>query len=137
MKRVGLVSITYWFAVAMGLLVAGCAHSRPSASSQPSPEAKPWPQVLSEDERTRCKRVAWEAAAAPDLNKRCKLLSIPDEPVKLSDGFIQYYLDQKDFDKVAVAIPSGRKFGWHGCYIGVTVTRGSYKVIVMEESFWP
>jgi hypothetical protein len=58
-------------------------------------------------------------------------------PVQLSVRGIQYYPDQKRFDTVEVAISSGRKVGWHSTYIGVTVARGTYKVLAMHESFWP
>jgi hypothetical protein len=124
-------------ALALGLLFAGCAHQQTSPSSQAPPQPKAWPHFLSEEETARFKQVAWDAAASPGLEKRSTLLSIPSEPVKLSERGMQFYLDQTHFDNVEVAIPSGRRVGWHACYIGVTIARGTYEVVRMRESFWP
>ena len=38
---------------------------------------------------------------------------------------------------VEVLVPSGGRVGWHRCFIGVTVARGTYEVLSMRESFWP
>jgi hypothetical protein len=92
---------------------------------------------LTTDEQARCKKVAWRAAESPEMWERFKPRRMTSEPVKLDERGIQYYLDQKRFDKVEVAIPSGARVGWHSTYIGVTVARGTYEVLGMHESFWP
>ena len=68
--------------------------------------------------------------------ERFKPKRMTSEPVMLSQRGIHYYLDQKRFDRVDVAIPSGDD-GWHATYIGVTVARDTYEVLGMYESFWP
>jgi hypothetical protein len=103
--------------LALVILLFGCAHERHSASS----DAQSWPRFLSEDETARCKQVAWEAAESREMWERFKPKRLTTEPVKLNASFIQYYLDQEQFDKVEVAIPS----------------RGTYEVLSMRESFWP
>jgi hypothetical protein len=91
----------------------------------------------SDEEIARCKQVAWDAAASPEMWERFKPKRLTTEPAKLDKIGIQCYLDQRHFDSIEVAIPSGGRFGWHGCYIGVTVARGTYKVLSMRESYWP
>ncbi|MFN0009121.1 MAG: hypothetical protein ACKVXR_14555 [Planctomycetota bacterium] len=97
-----------------------------------------WAPELSEQERARCKEVAWQAVVSPDTWAR--YFEFPESAeglTELSEKGIQYYLDQRDFSTVDVAIPSGALVGWHPTYIGVTVARGSYEVLSMYSSFWP
>lgn len=121
----------YWLLLL--LLFAGCAQSPQPVSSG----VQAWPQSLSTGEQARCRQVAWQAAESPDTWRRFKPERVTSEPVKLDERGIQYYLDQKRFDRVEVAIPSGGRVGWHSTYIGVTVARGTYEVLGMHESFWP
>jgi hypothetical protein len=91
----------------LSLLLAGCAQSqRPSG-------AQSWPHSLSAEEQARCKQVAWQAAESREMWERFKPKRMTSEPVKLDERGIQYYLDQKRFDTVEVAIPSGGRVGWH------------------------
>ena len=115
------------------LLFAGCAQSQRPVSSG----IESWPRSLSIEEQARCKQVAWRAAESPEMWERFKPKRMTSEPLKLDERGIQYYLDQKRFDRVEVAIPSGGHFGRHSCFIGVTLARGSYKILGMDESFWP
>ncbi len=69
--------------------------------------------------------------------ERFKPKRMTSEPVKLEERGIQYYLDQKRFDRVEVATPSSGRVGWHSTCTGVTVERGTYEVLGMQESFWP
>jgi hypothetical protein len=119
--------------LALAFLHAGCMHEPRASSSQP----QSWSHVLSDEEIARCKQVASDAAESPVMWERFKPRRLSTEPVKLTTTGIQYYLDQKRFDRVEVAIPSGGHFGRHSCFIGVTVARGSYKILGMDESFWP
>lgn len=122
-----------FFLLLVSLLFAGCAqHQRPVSSG-----AQTWSQSLSAEEEARCKQVAWQAAESREMWERFKPKRMTTEPVKLSERGIQYYLDQKRFDRVEIAIPSGGRVGWHSTYIGVTVARGTYEVLDMHESFWP
>ena len=131
----GGMSTTRTFVIfALALVLAGCAHEHRSTTSQP---LQSWPHFLGEEETAPCKQVAWDAAESPKMWERFKPRRLSTEPVKLNAGFIEYYLDQEHFDKVEVAIPSGGRFGWHSCFIGVTVARGTYQVLSMRESFWP
>ena len=111
----------------------GCTHRQPTASSP----AQSWPAYLSPDETRRFEQVAWEAAGSREMWDRFKPERMTTEPVKLDKGGIQFYLDQKRFDTVEVAIPAGGHVGWHSTYIGVTVARGTYEVLGMHESFRP
>ena len=113
------------------LLFAGCAQSQRPVSSA----IQAWPRSLSIEEQARCKQVAWRAAESPETWGRFKPKRVTSEPVKLDERGIQYYLDQKRFDRVEVAIPSGGRVGWHSTYIGVTVARGTYEILGMHESF--
>jgi len=117
----------------LSLLFAGCTQSQRRVSSG----AQSWPQSLSAEEEARYRRVAWQAAESREMWERFKPKRMTTEPVKLSERGIQYYLDQKRFDRVEVAIPSGGRVGWHSTYIGVTVARGTYEVLGMHESVWP
>jgi hypothetical protein len=106
-----------------------CVHRMHAAARSLSPE------------EARCKQAAWQAAwqaaESREMWERFKPKRVTTEPVKLSETGIHYYLDQKRFDRVEVAIPSGGRVGWHPTYIGVTVARGTYEVLDMYESFWP
>ncbi len=62
---------------------------------------------------------------------------ITAEPLEFNSKGIQCYLDQEAFETVEVAIPSGGQFGFHACYLGVTLKRDSYEVMSMRESAWP
>lgn len=128
------MNTVHTFAILMLMLVlTGCVQERRSASSQPQIR----PRLLSNDEAARYKRVALEAAESPAMWERFKPKRVSTEPIKLDPADIQYFLDWKRFDTVEVTIPSGGSVGWHSCYIGVTVARGSYEVLGMYESFWP
>src|SRR5215510_11070981 len=91
------------------LLFAGCAQPQRPASSS----AQAWSHSLSAEEEARCKQVAWQAAESREMWERFKPKRMTTEPVKLSERGIQYYLDQKSFARVEVAIPSGGRVGWH------------------------
>ena len=119
--------------LALAFILVGCAHEQSPVVSQ----AQHWPGFLRNDETARLKQIAWAAAESPEMWERFKPKRMTTEPVKLSERGIQYYLDQKSFDRVEVAIPSGGRVGWHPAYIGVTVARGTYQVLGMHESFWP
>ena len=80
--------------------------------------------------------VAWRAAKSPEMWKPFNMKRITTEPVKLNEKGIQYYLDQQNFDKIEVSIPSGGRLGWHPSYIGVTIARGTFEVLSMREFFW-
>jgi|KBSSwiStaDraftv2_1062776.scaffolds.fasta_scaffold30541_7 hypothetical protein len=112
---------------------AGIAPLAPA--HQPS---RPWAPELTEEERERCKEVAWNAIVSPET--WAHYFESPATAAgltNLSETGIRYSVDQSDFSTVDVAIPSGAFIGWHPTYIGVTVARGSYEVLDMDASFWP
>ena len=140
----------------LSALVAGCGKSseqfpisrQVSADAKRStpdqvPESKKiWPPSLTEEEKMRCKEVAWQAAGSRAMWERFSLgrfrpEGVTSKPVKLSETGIQYYLERNRFDTVDVAIPSGGRVGWHPTYIAVTVARGTYDILDMHEGFWP
>ena len=95
-----------------------------------------WPRLLNAEEKARCKEVALHAAESKEMWERFNVKRITNEPLKLSENGIEYYLD-RNFDNVKVAIPSGGHVGWHSTFTGVTISRTTYEVIGIEESFWP
>jgi hypothetical protein len=116
------------------LVFIGCTHERRSGSLPPPS----WPRELTADEKARCKEVAWDAAASPAMLDRFKVVRISREPIKLSERGINFWIwDQTNFASFEVLVPSGGRIGWHSCFIGVTVARGTYEVLSMRESFWP
>src|SRR5262245_23964681 len=107
--------------LALAVATAGCSQ-KPQSKTQ---HAEYWPRFLRDDEVARLSGVGLEPAGSPQMWDRFKPRRITDDPVRLATNGIQYYLDQETFDKVEVAIPSGGQFGFHGCFIGVTVERGT------------
>jgi hypothetical protein len=120
-------------ASALAIVLIGCTHTSTSVSRPPGR----WPSTVSEPEIAQCKRVAFEAAVSPEMWQRFRPKRITADPVKLDPTNTEWYLDEKRQDRIKVAIASGGHVGWHQCFIGVTVARGTYKVMGMEESYWP
>ncbi len=129
MRTLRLVSV-----LALGTSLIGCAH--PSTSAK-SPERPTWPGFLRDDESSHAKQVAISAAQSPDMWEGFKPKRMTTEPLKLDPSRVQVYLDPSDYSRVTVAIPSGGHVGWHSTYIAVELSRGSYDVTRMYESFWP
>jgi len=129
------MNTTCTFAVLVMILVlTGCTRERRSDSSQP----RVWSHSLNTAEKVRCKQVAWDAASSPGMLERFKVKRVSTEPIKLDERGLDYWFwDQTNFATVEVLVPSGGRVGWHRCFIGVTVARGTYEVLSMRESFWP
>jgi hypothetical protein len=120
--------------LALGAVLIGCAH--PSTPTKP-PEGQTWSGFLSDDESAHSKQVAITAAQSPETWERFKPKRVTSEPLKLDASRAQVYLYPPDYGRVTVAIPSGGHVGWHSTYIAVELSRGSYDVRRMYESFWP
>ena len=110
---------------------AGCAHKLDSGK----PSA--WPQTLSENESSRSKQAGISAAESPELLERFKPKRMTSEPLKLDTAHAEVYVIPPDYSRITIAIPSGGRVGWHPTYLAVEVSRGSYEVLRMYESFWP
>ena len=124
-------TVTFPF-LALVLALTGCTGERRADSSQPRAPS----HSLSATEKARCKQVAWDAASSPVMWERCKVKRVSTEPIKLDERGTDYWIwDQTNFASVEVVIPSGGRVGWHSCFIGVTVARGTYEVLSMRESF--
>ena len=105
-------------------MLAGCAHERRFT-------------ILAEKELTRCREVALEAAGSPEAWRRLSGRRLTSEPFRFDLTRIEYLIDFDTADRVGVMIPSGGRFGWHPCYLEVTVARKDFAVIKIEESCWP
>ena len=102
----------------------GCAHQRQFIS-------------LSEQELPRCKQVALETADSSEAWGRLQAKRLTKEPFKFDASRVTYEIDFDHPDRITVIIPSGGTFGWHPCYVGVTITRCKMEALEMYESFWP
>lgn len=123
----------FFIAVATIFQIAGCAHEpRTSGMATEGSRAQ-----LSQQEIARCEQVAWDAVNSADMLDRFHPERITKEPFVFSNDGMQCYLDRDKFDTVEVAVPSGGKFGYHSCYVGVTLKRDTYEVLSMRESAWP
>ena len=118
-----------------GTIVKERPHEAPLRAANEQPQQ--WAATLSEQERARCKEVAWDAVVSPETWSRYFESPESAAALTLSESSIRYYVDQRDFSTVDVAIPAGGFVGWHPTYIGVTIARGSYEVLNMYSSFWP
>jgi len=107
-----------------------------SAVASEALESSTWSSSLSSAETTKCKQVAWQAAESSEMHAKFKLKRVTSEPIVLSEARIEYDVDQADFSKVEVVIPSGGHVGWHPTFIGVTLARGTYEVLAMREGCW-
>jgi hypothetical protein len=94
-------------------------------------------QWLSVAEKTRLKQIALNAAASPAMFEKFKVERVSTEPIKLDEQRIDYRFVDRTKLQVDVLIPSGGRVGWHSCFIGVTIARGTYDIVSMRESFWP
>jgi hypothetical protein len=93
--------------------------------------------ALTEKELSEARKVALEAAASPESWQRVGGKRLTQEPLKLDETKTTYDLDCDHNDRIEVTIPSGSTFGWHGCYVQVTVSRTTQQVLEMYEGYWP
>lgn len=104
--------------------VVGCAHDRRFT-------------ILSERELARCKEVAMDAARSPETWQRLGGRRLTSDPFKFDTARMEYEIDFDTADRVRVIIPSGVQFGWHPCFVAVTVVRREFAVVEIHESCWP
>lgn len=120
--------------VAIMLLFSGCTQEQ---TRIPTASLASKSQQLSHEEIASFEKVAWEAVNSTAVLERFKPERISKEPFEFSREGMQCYLEPKTFATVEVAVPSGGQFGYHGCFVGVTLDRSSHEVLSMRESFWP
>jgi hypothetical protein len=92
---------------------------------------------LTEKELSDARKAALEAAASPEAWQRVRGKRLTQEPLKLDETKITYNFDCDHNDRIEVTIPSGGTFGWHACYVQVTVNRTTQQVLAMYEGYWP
>jgi hypothetical protein len=93
--------------------------------------------ALTEKELSEARKAAFEAAASAEAWQRVAGKRLTQEPLKLDETRITYDLDCDHNDRIEVMIPSGGTFGWHRCYVQVTVNRRTQQVVEMYEGYWP
>ena len=60
-----------------------------------------------------------------------------DGPFTVDVTRIEYHVDFDRPDHITLILPTDHHYGWHGCYIEVSIARESGKVVEMAEYFWP
>lgn len=118
-------SIVLLVLMSVGLL--GCAHHQQLHRFY----------ALTEEELSEARKTALEAAASPESWLRVGARRLTQEPLQLDEAKITYDLDSDYNDRIEVTIPSGGTYGWHRCYVQVTVRRSTQQVIEMYEGYWP
>jgi hypothetical protein len=78
-----------------------------------------------------------ETAGSPDALKRLGGRRLTTEPFKFDTEGVEYNIDFDAADRVRVIVPSGGLFGWHPCFVAVTIARRDFTVREIYESCWP